>query len=105
MASSQYFWFQTRHGKSVPYGPDARSESSADPVIFRWLIHGAWSQQTSRGLSREEQVKAHLKERYGWIILHEDLAQRAGLKATMLLKLRALLGPPQAQEGLLIWRL
>jgi hypothetical protein len=105
MASSQYFWFQTRHGKSVPYGPDARPESSADPVIFRWLKDGAWSRKTAQKLSRSEQVKAYLKERYGWIVLHEELADRSGLKALMQRKLRALLGPPQVEEGLLIWRL
>lgn len=109
MASSQYFWFQTRHGKPVPYGPDARSESSADAVFFRWLLLGAWSPESSPnlnpGLGVEEQVKTHLRERYGWIVLHEDLADRAGQKTLIHRKLRALLGSPQVGEGVLYWAL
>jgi hypothetical protein len=109
MASSQYFWFQTRHGKPIPYGPDARSESSADAVFFRWLLRGIWSpessQNTNPGLDTEAQIRAHLKRRYGWIVLHENLADRAGYKVLIRRKLRALLGPPQREEGLIFWAL
>lgn len=109
MASSQYFWFQTQHKKPVPYGPDARSESSADPPIFRWLRHGTWPNDkripSARSDGRDDQVIAHLRARYGWIVLHENLAERSGLKAVINQRLRDLLGPPKEEEGLLYWRL
>jgi hypothetical protein len=53
----------------------------------------------------DEQIKSHLRSRYGWIVLHEQLADRAGVKAKFNQRLRKLFGQPQEEEGLVYWRL
>jgi len=110
MASSQYFWFQTLHKKPVPYAPDARSGSSADRLVFRWLQHASGPVAEKRPAFVDESVNAqellrHLKQRYGWIVFHESLAERAGVRVLFGEALEALLGTPSRSEGLLYWRL
>jgi hypothetical protein len=110
MASSRYFWFQTEHKKPVPYAPDARSGSSADTLLFRWLQHpsGPVGNKVPARVDSsldKAQLRQHLRERYGWIVFHERLAERAGVKQLFSEALVDLLGPPERAEGLLYWRL
>ena len=108
MATSRYFYFQTRHGHPVPYKPDARSGSTGDPTTFALFPHrlggpSARAPMTVPPLT--EAGAAHLAEVYGWIVVHTDLARRIDAAGVFEAALTPRLGPPTVTGDQAMWRL
>ncbi len=103
MTTSEYLWFQTVHHHPVPYKPDARANDTGDPATFAHL-----PDRLARGRAPEpfgDAGLAHLRENYGWIVVHTDLEARAGAGGALRALLEPQLGAPDERDGLLIWRL
>ena len=110
MASSRYFWYQTVHEKTVPYGPDVRAGSSSDAKTFRWLQHatGPVRDRTPATVDwsvNRDEIRSNIEARYGWVVFHADFAKRAGVDPLFREALIELLGPPAERGSLLYWRL
>lgn len=112
MATSRYFLYQTRHGKPIPYSPDIRAGSSSDRTTFFWLEHPRASKGSTLEWSSarvnsamEERMARHLTARYGWVILHREEAERAGVTELFYEALVRVLGTPEEHDSLWLWRL
>ena len=112
MATSRYFLYQTRHGKPIPYSPDIRAGSSSDQSTFFWLEHPRATRSTQLEWSIpkvnraiESRMKSHLSSRYGWVILHREEAERAGVSTPFYRALVRVLGEPKEYETLWLWRI
>lgn len=103
MATSQYFWFQTVHGHAVPYKPDARANDNGDPTTFA-LLPDRMDRSTKPAVI-DVIALDHLRQTYGWVIIHPDFEARAGLPASLRSTLEPALGAPIERDGLLVWRL
>jgi hypothetical protein len=105
MATSRYFWYQTVHRRPVPYTPDARAGSTGDPNTFA-LLPGGPSPGKGPGPPRPlGPIGARrLREVYGWVVLHVDLAERitGGDKFTGVIE--PALGPGTVEGTLKWWR-
>ena len=108
MASSRYFWFQTVHRHPVPWTPDARAGSSGDAETFRIFPHpvGRPGERTAFALPPLTPASlSHLREVYGWIVVHSDLERRIGAAGAFRATLEPALGAPRAEGDLLLWTL
>ena len=97
MATSRYFWYQTVHHKPVPYKPDARGHDTGDPVTFARLP----SRFVPAPAPFDEASLTALRATYGWVVVHPGLGPDADAQAAVF---EAALGPPEARDGLLVWR-
>ncbi len=107
METSRYFWYQTAHGRPIPYTPDVRMGSARDPLVFRSFSRPATDpsspvQEVPTVPSSE--VLSHLKTTYGLVVVHPDLEARAGLHPTYESVLTGPLGTPEVSEGLVVFR-
>lgn len=109
MATSAVFWYQTVHGRPVPYKPDARAGSAGDPLTFtRFFPHpmGRPGQRPAWALPALGPAGVtHLAATYGWIVLHLEWAERAGATGAFEAALTPVLGPSIDEEGLRVWRI
>ncbi|MBN1334725.1 MAG: hypothetical protein JXB39_02060 [Deltaproteobacteria bacterium] len=108
MRTSRYLWFQTVHGRPVPWGPDVRAGSSGDPEALMALPHpqghvGPLRRIDARPLPPSAVL--HLRRHYGWILLHEDLDARVANPGASRAVLEAALGAPVDSGGILAWTL
>ena len=108
MATSQYFWFQTSHGRPVPWSPNVRLDSCRDLDV-----QGAFTHPQTRAHSHQvvedpasgpDFLQIQLLKRYAAIVVHTDLEARAKLPSSYGETLTKVLGPPEAVGDLLIWR-
>ena len=107
MATSRYFWFQTVHGRPIPYTPDARLGSAADTLLFRAFMRPGppvKGQPGERPSTPSAEVLAHLRRTYGLVVLHRDLAREAGLEGAYEAALIPVLGAPTEEGEALVWR-
>ena len=107
MATSRYFWFQTAHGKPVPWTPNVRLDSCRDLDV-----QGAFTNPRARAQTHQvvedpasgpDFLQKSLLQRYSAIVLHTDLVERADLPSSYAKTLTKVLGPPQTEGDLLIW--
>jgi hypothetical protein len=112
MASSKYFLYQITHQKPIPYSPDIRAGSSSDLTTFFWLQHPRALPDLSGRQSEarveqsvEGRIAPHLRERYGWVLLHKEESERAGVTQVFKAALERVLGPPEEHASLWLWRL
>jgi len=104
METSRYFWFQTVHGRPIPYTPDVRMGSTKDPKTFSaFAAHGARGPMMERPATPNQSIVAHIKETYAIIVVHRDLEKRAGLQGQYEAALTPVFGPPQEFDGDLVW--
>lgn len=112
MATSRYLYWQTAHGRPIPYAPDARASTARliDDPSFRALAalcRRRADEAAVTGLDRVEPgalAPERLRDRgVRWIVLHPTLDPEVapGLEAA----LRAALGPPRAVGDALRWDL
>lgn len=99
MATSRYFWFQTVHGRPVPWYPDARASRNGDLDTTQRLEIPPEA-KAAPPLSAD--VKHRLRRNYGWIVLHTDLALRAE-RGDLEGMLRAAFGEPTREGTALVW--
>jgi len=107
METSRYFWYQTAHGRPIPYTPDVRMGSARDPLVFR-----AFARPSRNPLEPVAEVPtvpppdvlAHLRETYGLVVVHTELQSRAGLNPTYESVLAGPLGEPEQGEGVVVFR-
>lgn len=105
MATSVYFWFQTRHGHPVPWWPNVRTETNGDLALVRAFVPpraAAGSRPRLAPLAPD--TLEHLRRHYGWVVVHPELdrfTQTAGEPARVL---GEALGAPERRDGVLLWR-
>ena len=101
MKTSQYFWFQTAHGRPIPYTPDARLGSTRDLQTFKNFIGSDGITEQPGPLS--EQSTLHIRNVYGLVVLHTTLDP----EKTILYEnvLTEAFGAPQSEEDKLYWLL
>ena len=102
MLTSRYFWYQTAHGRPIPYTPDVRLGSAREQSLQGLGVEGG--QHPGQQRPSEDQLRQGLEQHYGLIVLHEDFAEKAGVLHDYEQRLSQLLGPPERVEGALIWR-
>jgi len=100
MATSRYFWFQTTHGRPIPYTPDVRMGSARDDAL-RDL--GVEQGPGPKGGARP--VGEALRSRYSLVVVHKELERLAGIEGEYVRRLEPELGPAEELEGAWIWRL
>jgi len=100
METSRYFWYQTHHGKPIPYTPDARLGSTRDLQTFKNFM----------GDGMKEEPKAldtlsilHMREIYQQIVVHPDLDNTKAEAYTTVFT--DAFGEPTLTDGLLQWSL
>lgn len=106
METSAYFWYQTVHGRPIPYTTDVRLGSTRDPQTFAAFRAPPQPGQTfarEGPRSLDARTVAHIREHYGMVVLHTDLAERAGLAGVYEGVLTPWLGEPQRHGELLVW--
>ena len=104
MQTSRWFWFQTVHGRPVPWTPDVRLGSARDSALLRILGDprgGGPATEAPHPLDAAAQ--AHLKRHYGLIVLHTEVAP-APLAEAYTHALTAAFGPPELDGPRRIWR-
>ena len=107
METSAYFWYQTVHQRPIPYTTDVRLGSTRDPTTFTAFRAPPSPGQTfakEGPTAISGQVAAHVREHYGLVVLHTELAERAGLSGAYEQALTPHLGEPEVGEGVLVWR-
>ncbi len=108
MRTSRYLWYQTVHGRPVPWSPDVRAGTTADPMSIMALPHPQGHVGTRRRMDvrrLSSTVVEHLHRQYGWILFHEDLDALVANPGASRKVLEAALGPPADHDGILLWRL
>ena len=72
MLTSRYFWFQTSHGRPIPWTPDVRRGSVRDPAVFQ-------AAGDDPVLEQPRTPPSGALEHYSLIVLHPELdAEKAG---------------------------
>ncbi len=107
METSRYFWYQTAHGRPIPYTPDVRMGSARDPMVFRAFARP--SRDPSEPVKEvpvvpPADVLSHLKQTYGLVVVHTDLQAKAGLRPTYEGVLSGVLGAPEVAEDVVVFR-
>jgi hypothetical protein len=108
MDTSRYFWFQTEHGRPIPYTPDVRMGSARDTVTFRTFQRPPRNPMDATlevPTTPSNEVVLHMKKTYGLVVLHPELEARAGLSPSYRQALSPVLGEPEQVDGVLVWRL
>jgi len=107
MESSRYFWMQTRHGRPIPWTPDARLGSARDPETFHGIVQPRDPATPGPETPRQPDVRTlqHIRETYGLIVVHTDLEERAGMTTSYVDALTPALGPPRWDGPRAVWRL
>jgi hypothetical protein len=101
MKTSQYFWFQTKHGKPIPYTPDARLGSTRDLETFKNFIASDGVKEQPQNIPTQSQL--HMRNLYGLVVLHSTLDPSK--TADYLLYLSEAFGEPEKSEDRYYWRL
>lgn len=107
METSRYFWMQTRHGRPIPWTPDARLGSARDPETFHGIVQSSNPAAPGPETPRQPDVRTvqHIRETYGLIVVHTDLEERAGMTTSYVDALTPALGPPTWDGPRALWRL
>ena len=109
MATSRYFWYQTQHGRPIPYTPNARLGSSRDLDVQSAFTDPILRQSEHRVVEHPaagpDLYQQALRKRYGTIVLHTDLEKRANLPSAYGPVLSREFGPPTEIGDLQIWSL
>ncbi|MAY82309.1 MAG: hypothetical protein CL930_16205 [Deltaproteobacteria bacterium] len=107
MATSQYFWFQTRHGRPIPYSPNARLDSCRDLDVQSAFTDPYVRQSEHRVVEHPAKgpdlYQKHLSTKYAAIVLHTNLEARAGLPSDYEPVLTTVFGPPQIDGERKVW--
>jgi hypothetical protein len=107
MATSRYFWFQTAHGQPIPYSPNARLDSCRDLDVQASFTDPHKRDQEQQVIEHPAKgpdlIQAKLPERYGAIVLHTDLEERAELPSRYEPVLTLVFGPPRTVGDQRIW--
>ena len=105
MATSVYFWYQTRHGHPVPWWPNVRTEANGDLALVRAFVPPRAAAGTRPRLAPlGPDSLDHLRRLYGWVVVHPQLdrfTQTAGEPARILSEA---FGAPERRDGVLVWR-
>jgi len=99
METSRYFWYQTAHGRPIPYTPDVRLGSARDPLLQRLGVERPPMPGPRLNLGKA------LSQRYGLVVVHRELARRAGVSGRYRELLEPELGPPEEYPDAWVWRL
>jgi len=109
MATSRYFWYQTLHGRPIPYTPNARMDSCRDLDVA-----GAFTNPKKRSSTHEiiedpgsgpKMLQASLAVKYAAIVLHTDLEARAKLPSAYGPVLTGHFGSPTRYGDKWVWKL
>lgn len=100
METSRYFWFQSKHGKPIPYTPDARLGSTRDLQTFKNFM-GDGMKEVPQSL--DELSIVHMRGVYQQIVVHPDLDGTKGAAYSDIFT--EAFGDPREQDGLLYWQL
>jgi hypothetical protein len=112
MTTSRYLWWQTAHGKPIPYAPDVRALTSSlfEDVAFRKLAVFATVRADHEGRTKlpwpgpgEGRPMSLLYKGMRWIVVHPEIDPDAA--AATEASLRSTLGPPKNVDGTLVWDL
>lgn len=100
METSRYFWYQSVHGKPIPYTPDARLGSTRDLQTFKNFM-GDGMKEEPHALDTLSMV--HMRKVYQSIVVHPELdATKAAAYADIFTDA---FGEPTRTDGLLHWNL
>ena len=107
METSRYFWMQTRHGRAIPWTPDARLGSARDPDTFHGIVQPSENPGPQPEMPREPDPRTlqHIRATYGLVVVHTDLEERAGMTKSYVDALTPGLGRPQWDGPRAFWRL
>ena len=100
METSRYFWFQSKHGKPIPYTPDARLGSTRDLQTFKNFMGDGMKEVPS---TLDELSIVHMRGIYQQIVVHPDLDAAKGDAYEKVFT--EAFGEPVKQDGLLSWTL
>ena len=70
METSQYFWFQSKHHKPIPYTPDARLGSTRDLATFKNFM-GDGMKEEPHALSTTSIL--HMRRTYQLLVVHSNI--------------------------------
>ncbi len=101
MATSRYFWYQTVHRKPVPWFPDVHEAHNGDRHSVRLFEHTP----SGPAAALSDPAILRLRERYGWIVVHDDLEGRTRYPGELTPLLTTAFGPPASADGLHVWHL
>ena len=100
METSRYFWFQSKHGKPIPYTPDARLGSTRDLQTFKNFM-GDGMKEVPQSL--DELSIIHMRGIYQQIVVHSELdATKSAAYSDIFTEA---FGDPFKQDDLLYWQL
>jgi hypothetical protein len=107
MATSRYFWWQTVHGRPVPWTPDARLGSARDPDTFHGIVRPSDPTRPGPEVPRrpEPRTLQHIRDTYGLVVVHTDLEAEAGMQSSYVDALTPGLGTPTWDGPRAVWRL
>ena len=100
METSRYFWFQSKHGKPIPYTPDARLGSTRDLQTFKNFMGDGMKEVPN---TLDELSIVHMRGIYQQIVVHPDLDATKGAAYEKVFT--EAFGEPVRQDGLLSWTL
>ena len=100
MKTSQYFWFQTKHEKPIPYTPDARLGSTRDLETFKNFMANDGIREEAQPISSQSQL--HIRNLYSTIVLHTALDPEKTERYKQVLS--NAFGAPQQEGEHLFWQ-
>lgn len=103
MLTSRHLWYQTGHGRPIPYSIDPHTSRSGDNDVLLSLERHTRGERDSHTMSAD-QLRQVLPGRYAAVVVHEDLeaagrgfdSARGGLYVRLMTEL---LGPPTSTDG------
>ena len=100
MRTSQYFWYQSKHQRPIPYTPDARIGSTRDLETFKNFMGDGMIEQPGR-ISTESAL--HIRDTYQLIAVHSAIDEE---KSALYLEVfTEAFGEPQQEDSHWYWSL
>lgn len=107
MATSRYFWYQTSHMQPIPYTPNVRMDSCRDLDVQSAFTDPALRRDAHTVVEHPARgpdlYQRSLAKRYGAIVLHTALEDRAELASEYAPVLTREFGPPKIDGELMVW--
>ena len=101
MKTSRYFWYQTAHGRPIPYTPDVRLGSARDADAFQALTRPSRGGAGEVPQAPNGRGLAHLQATYAAVVVHPELEVEAALSPTYSAVLAQGLGAGTPVDGVL----
>ncbi len=105
MITSRYFWYQTAHGRPIPYVPDVRAGAMRDSDARMAVMDADMRRASETPAVPKGDGRQHLLDTYAGVVVHAALEQQAGLEGRYIRAMKVAFGQPTEDGEVKVWRM